>query len=642
MATNNIKPFATAVDANVYTDTELASMSELQTGFKPRSIADSKLVGKLIQDASAGAYAVGQFTANHGTTNVTGSNATEFATAFESALNSFVEDKAPDLSNLATKTELAAKADKTELNNYLPLTGGTVSGNLVVEGSITAAIEGNADTATKLAGSHQFNVGGALTGTAASFDGTQDVTINVTAVNGSAVTGTVPQATADGSGNNIANTYATKSEVSSGYASLKGAAFTGAVTVQEPTAASNPATKQYVDNAVAAVYKYKGSVANYAALPSSNQVVGDVYNVEDTGDNYAWTGTDWDKLAGTVDLSGYLTTSAAASTYLTQANASTTYATKTELNTKADATSLDNYATLTQVNAKADDSAVVKLTGNQTIAGTKTFSSTIAGSINGNAATATKLATARNITLSGDATGSASFNGSANAAIAVTLADSGVTAGSYGPTAAATLAFGGSVNVPQITVDDKGRATTITNRAIKLPAAPTTVSGNAGTATKLATARTIRTNLASTSTASFDGSANITPGVTGTLPLANGGTGATSASAALTNLGGIAKSGSRGALAGYETITSATTVIVSDSSGDDIVASGAVTVSDVGTGTNCWTKTVLLTAASPTVTLGSGWSWVGSDSAPEFSQYGILVLAKRGTRGIANFLAAGG
>ncbi len=62
--------------------------------------------------------------------------------------------------------------------------------------------------------------------------------------------------------------------------------------------------------------------------------------------------------------------------------------------------------------------------------------------------------------------------------------------------------------------------------------AQTTVSGNAGTATKLATARTVRTNLASTSTASFDGSANITPGVTGVLPVANGGTGNTTNTAA--------------------------------------------------------------------------------------------------------------
>lgn len=50
----------------------------------------------------------------------------------------------------------------------------------------------------------------------------------------------------------------------------------------------------------------------------------------------------------------------------------------------------------------------------------------------------------------------------------------------------------------------------------------------ASSATKLETARTVRTNLASTNAASFDGSSNITPGVSGTLPVANGGTGATS------------------------------------------------------------------------------------------------------------------
>ena len=50
-------------------------------------------------------------------------------------------------------------------------------------------------------------------------------------------------------------------------------------------------------------------------------------------------------------------------------------------------------------------------------------------------------------------------------------------------------------------------------------------ANTANSATKLATSRTFRTNLASTSTASFDGSANVTPGVTGVLPVANGGTG---------------------------------------------------------------------------------------------------------------------
>lgn len=61
--------------------------------------------------------------------------------------------------------------------------------------------------------------------------------------------------------------------------------------------------------------------------------------------------------------------------------------------------------------------------------------------------------------------------------------------------------------------------------------------GNANTATKLATARTITANLASSTAGRFDGSANITVGVTGTLPIANGGTGATTAAAARTALG---------------------------------------------------------------------------------------------------------
>ena len=58
----------------------------------------------------------------------------------------------------------------------------------------------------------------------------------------------------------------------------------------------------------------------------------------------------------------------------------------------------------------------------------------------------------------------------------------------------------------------------------------------ANSADKLATAKTIQTNLASTTAASFDGSANITPGVTGILGISNGGTGANTAKNARVNL----------------------------------------------------------------------------------------------------------
>lgn len=56
-------------------------------------------------------------------------------------------------------------------------------------------------------------------------------------------------------------------------------------------------------------------------------------------------------------------------------------------------------------------------------------------------------------------------------------------------------------------------------------------------AAQLNTARNLTTNLNSTSPGSFNGTANVSIGVSGTLPLANGGTGATTAADALKNLG---------------------------------------------------------------------------------------------------------
>lgn len=61
------------------------------------------------------------------------------------------------------------------------------------------------------------------------------------------------------------------------------------------------------------VYRYKGSVATYADLPTTGQKVGDVWNVETAdpdhgikaGDNVAWDGAQWDALGGNHDLSGY-------------------------------------------------------------------------------------------------------------------------------------------------------------------------------------------------------------------------------------------------------------------------------------------------------------------------------------------------
>ena len=47
---------------------------------------------------------------------------------------------------------------------------------------------------------------------------------------------------------------------------------------------------------LSSVYRYKGSGSNYASLPSDTAEAGDVWNVEATGMNYAWTGKGWDAL----------------------------------------------------------------------------------------------------------------------------------------------------------------------------------------------------------------------------------------------------------------------------------------------------------------------------------------------------------
>lgn len=85
----------------------------------------------------------------------------------------------------------------------------------------------------------------------------------------------------------------------------------------------------------------------------------------------------------------------------------------------------------TSIIAIGGNGAFVDTSSTQTVGGTKTFSSTISGSVDGNAGTATKLATARTIEFTGDATASGTFDGSANYSQALTLATVNSNVGTY-------------------------------------------------------------------------------------------------------------------------------------------------------------------------------------------------------------------
>jgi hypothetical protein len=138
-------------------------------------------------------------------------------------------------------------------------------------------------------------------------------TVSIT-VNPNLTTVNINQVTSSGGGTNLSTTQtASNFTINSdtgddalvplGNGTLAGATLND-YTTAEKNKLVDTYTKGEVDTKITGVYKVKGSVANYAALPSSGQVIGDVWNLLDTGGNYVWTGTTWDELGTTIDISG--------------------------------------------------------------------------------------------------------------------------------------------------------------------------------------------------------------------------------------------------------------------------------------------------------------------------------------------------
>ncbi|MGO2451186.1 phage tail protein [Pseudomonas taetrolens] len=148
----------------------------------------------------------------------------------------------------------------------------------------------------------------------------------------------------------------------------------------------------------------------------------------------------------------------------------------------------------------------------------------------GEAASAVKLKTARKIAVTGDATGDASFDGSANASIALTLADSGVSAGTYSKVT--VNAKGLVMGVHSLIQGDIPAldASKITSGTLSRP-----TSGNAGSATKLQTGRAWTFSGAATGMGWFDGSGDVNV----QLALANSGISAGTYSKVTVNAKGL-------------------------------------------------------------------------------------------------------
>ncbi|WP_288923628.1 hypothetical protein [uncultured Bifidobacterium sp.] len=222
----------------------------------------------------------------------------------------------------ATVTEeLAKKANTATVNEQLALKAdtATVTEQLAAKADAEALTTGlagkldataNAVSASKLETARTIALTGEVTGTA-SFDGTADV-----AIAASVADGVIPNAS-----------------------TLEGVTDTGRALMTAESASAAVATL-----GLSSVYDYKGQVASEIDLPEDAEL-GDVYNVSDTGMNYAWNGTQWDSLGTVTTLASLGVTATAA-----------------ELNYTAGVTA----PIQTQLDAKADTSAIPTIPGNAT------------------------------------------------------------------------------------------------------------------------------------------------------------------------------------------------------------------------------------------------------------------------------------
>lgn len=331
--------------------------------------------------------------------------------------------KVPTIETKVTALE-SGKADKNHTHAYLPLAGGTATGNITAP-TFTGVLKGNASTATTLATARNITVGNITR----SFDGSANIVFSLADIGAA-------------SGNHTHNNYL----------QLSGGTMTGAINSTLSTGtflAGNQGRALIASNATA---------GSYVTLAKSNST------------------------------NGYFTINTFNQSLIVGYTAKTTVDAGTNALTRS-LTLLDEF-------------------------GTSSFPGTVkapnfSGSLNGNAATATKLQTARTITLTGAINGSATFDGSANITINTNgsgvsgIASSAVTTmGGYTkPTTTGAIATTDSLNTA-IGKLEKALDSKANGNHTHQYAGSSSVGGAANTAIKLHTVRTINgTN--------FDGSANI-------------------------------------------------------------------------------------------------------------------------------------
>lgn len=474
---------------------------------------------------------------------------------------------------VATEKNINLKADKTELTKYLPLAGGTITGNLVVNGAIT----GNSSSATKLKTPRSIN--------GVAFDGSQDITIGISSGSEIKLGGySKPTSTSSILVTDNLNTAIGKLEKgledkASATHDHNSAKITAMTNYQKGTSSAI----QQTDSLNVAIGKLEATLDNksnishthsYAGSNTHNGAANSAVKLQ-TPRNITIGGTS-NKFDGSGDITFTLANIGAAATNHNQASNSITAMTgytKGATNGAIIPTDTLNGA-LSKIENNLDgkananhnhNSVYLPLSGG-TITGNLTVNNgIITGALNGNSSTSTKLQNARNIN-------GVAFDGSQDITIGVTSGTQ-ITLGGYTkPSSTSAITSADSLNTAigklEVGIDGKANAshnqasstiTTMTgyakgtnsnsitttdtlNQAIgKLEVglgtkAPTnhshnylpltggtingsltvagggitgSLTGNATTATKLQTAKNINLTGGVTGTVSFDGSQNV-------------------------------------------------------------------------------------------------------------------------------------
>ena len=474
---------------------------------------------------------------------------------------------------VATEKNINLKADKTELTKYLPLAGGTITGNLVVNGAIT----GNSSSATKLKTARNIN--------GVAFDGSQDITIGISSGSEIKLGGySKPTSTSSILVTDNLNTAIGKLEKgledkASATHDHNSAKITAMTNYQKGTASAI----QQTDSLNAAIGKLEATLDNksnishthsYAGSNTHNGAANSAVKLQ-TPRNITIGGTS-NKFDGSGDITFTLANIGAAATNHNQtSNTITAMTGYTKGVTNGAITSTDTLnGALSKIENNLDgkantnhnhNSVYLPLSGG-TITGNLTVNNgTITGALNGNSSTSTKLQNARNIN-------GVAFDGTKDITIGVTSGTQ-ITLGGYTkPSSTSAVTSADSLNAAigklEVGIDGKANAShnqassTITamtgyakgtssnsitttdtlNQAIgKLEVglgtkAPTnhshnylpltggtingsltvagggitgSLTGNATTATKLQTAKNINLTGGVTGTVSFDGSQNV-------------------------------------------------------------------------------------------------------------------------------------